>query len=111
MARASQTDPVWTEDRPHDGLTELELSADRANQAIVMAAKGAIDRLLDLGWKRRSIGLEIPTDDPLPCWVTLRKRRVFQISLVPYEDGSTHMQGEWVDAVRAPTITERFMGH
>jgi hypothetical protein len=98
------------DDRYFDEVDEATLSNDRINRAIVIAARGAIERLLSLGWRRSSVRIEIP-EDPLPCWVRLRKRRVFEIRLVPYDDGRIHLQGEWIDSVAPPTFLERFMGH
>lgn len=91
-------------------IDEATLNNDRINRAIVIAARGAIERLLSLGWRRSSIRIEIP-EDPLPCWVRLRKRRVFEIRLVPEADGRIHLQGEWIDSVLPPTFLDRFMGH
>jgi hypothetical protein len=99
------------DDRYHDEVDEATLNNDRINRAIVITARAAIEKLLSLGWRRSSIRLEIPKDDPLPCWVSLRKRRVFEIRLVPYDDGRIQLQGEWIDATPAPTFLDKFMGH
>jgi hypothetical protein len=98
------------DDRYFDEVDEAALNNDRINRAIVIAARGAIERLLSLGWRRSSIRIEIP-DDPLPCWIRLRKGRVFEIRLVPEADGKIHLQGEWIDSVLPPSFLEKFMGH
>lgn len=98
------------DDRYFDEVDEAALNNDRINRAIVIAARGAIERLLSLGWRRSSIRIEIPAD-PLPCWIRLRKRRVFEIRLVPEADGKIHLQGEWIDSVLPPSFLEKFMGH
>lgn len=98
------------DDRYFDEVDEATLNNDRINRAIVIAARGAVERLLSLGWRRSSIRIEVP-DDPLPCWIRLRKRRVFEIRLVPEADGRIHLQGEWIDSVLPPTFLDRFMGH
>ena len=90
-----------------DGVSAL----DRTMRTITMIADGAIGHLLSLGWRRGSVNLEIG-EDPLPCWVTLRKRRVFEIKLVKHEDTNIIViEGEWLEKVEKPGIIDRFMGH
>lgn len=115
LSRAARESPVpprtGDDDRYHEEVDEATLNNDRLNRAIVVIARAAIEKLLSLGWRRSSIRLEIPPDDPLPCWVMLRKRRVFEIRLVPYDDGRIQLQGEWIDATPAATVLDKFMGH
>lgn len=108
--RQGPTPFLMPDDDRFDKADEAALNNDRINRSIVIAARGAIERLLSLGWRRSSIKIEVP-DDPLPCWVKLRKRRVFEIRLVPEPDGRIHLQGEWIDSVLPPTFLDRFMGH
>lgn len=90
-----------------DGVSAL----DRTMRAITMIADGAIGRLLSLGWKRESINLQIPEDDPLPCYITLPvKKRVFEIKAVKYDDGRIVIQGEWIDGPKGPGLLDRFWG-
>ena len=90
-----------------DGVSAL----DRTMRSITMLADGAIQRLIELGWNRKSINLEISSEDPLPCWVTLRKKRVYEVKLVPYEDGRLIVHGEWIGDPPSPGIIDKFMGH
>jgi hypothetical protein len=88
-----------------DGVSAL----DRTLRSITMIADGAIGRLL--GWTRKTVNLEIPADDPLPCYVTVRRKRVFEIKPVKYDDGSIVIQGEWIaGSPRKPTMIDRFWG-
>lgn len=89
-----------------DGVSGL----DRTLRAITMIADGAMGRLLDLGWTRKSVNLEINLDDPLPCYVTVRKKRVFEIKYVTYDDGRIHIQGEWISGPDKPGIIDKFWG-
>jgi hypothetical protein len=88
-----------------DGVSGL----DRTLRAITLIAGEAISRLEELGWTRKSINLDIP-DDPLPCYVTVRKKRVFEIKYIKYDDGRIEIQGEWIDGPHKPGIIDKFWG-
>lgn len=89
-----------------DGVSAL----DRTMRAITMIADGALGRLADLGWTRKTVNLEVNPDDPLPCWVCVKKRRVFEINAVKYDNGSIQIQGNWIDGPLKPGIIDRFWG-
>lgn len=91
-----------------DGVSAL----DRTMRAITMMADGAIQLLESMGWRRRSIGMEVLELDPLPCWVTLNGRRVYELTVVPRNDGVIDVRGEWVGdgGPPPPTAIDRLMG-
>ena len=89
-----------------DGVSAL----DRTMRAITMIADQAVGRLLDMGWSRKTVNLQIDPNDPLPCYVTVRKKRVFEIKFVKYENGDLAVQGEWIDGPHKPGIIDRFWG-
>lgn len=89
-----------------DGVSAL----DRTMRAITMLADGAIQKLIDLGWSRKTVNLSIDDDDPLPCWVTLRKKRAFEIRAVSSSEGRIVIEGEWLEAPEKPGIIDRFWG-
>lgn len=98
------------EDGYRDGLTDEEFSLDRTLRSISLIARGAIERLESLGWNPGSIRLHIPSDNPLPCWVMLRSKRLYEIRLVPYEDGRICVQGEWIGPVPTRGILDQMLG-
>jgi len=101
----SPSDP---ESDPLVGISEEMLAVDRTMRAIMMLASNVMDELRKLGW-RKMIDLEIG-HDPLPCWITLRKRRVFEIRIVRHDDGRVELTGEWLENVVAPSAIEKLMG-
>lgn len=110
LPKASVT-PFDKEDGYGAGPSDEEFMLDRTMRSIVMIADGAIQRLLALGWNRKSVNLEIDESDPLPCWVTLRRKRVYEVKLVRYDDGRIVVQGEWISGPPSPGIIDKFMGH
>lgn len=90
-----------------DGVSAL----DRTMRAIVMIADGAISHLTEMGWLRKSVNLEINQEDPLPCWVKLRKKRVFEIEYFVGPEGQLKIRGYWLIDVKPPGVIDRFMGH
>jgi len=90
-------------------VDEVALNNDRINRVIVVMLRAVIESLLSLGWRIRSVTLEVPEEDPLPCWVLLRGRRVFEVRLVPYDDGRIQVQGEWIAPTPAPSLIDRMM--
>ncbi len=84
-----------------DGVSALE----RVMRSITMAADGAIQRLVGLGWKRDLIDIELP-DDPIPCWVTLRGKRIYEITLTRHDDDRISIHGEWLVEPTAPVAPE-----
>ena len=100
MAQAGVDDPngKWLE------------AFDRINHSIVALARAAIEHITAMGWRQRSISLEIEGDEPLPYWVTLRGKRVFEIRLVPHDDGRIEIEGEWIsEPVRRPGLLDRIL--
>lgn len=91
-------------------IDEEEHAVDRTMRAIVLLAANAIESIEGLGWRRKGINMEISGSDPLPCWVTLRKKRVFEIKLVKGDDGKVTLQGEWIEQIIPPTAIEKLMG-
>lgn len=89
-----------------DGVSAV----DRTMRAITMAADGAVGELLNLGWTRKSVNLQIDSDNPLPCYVTLRKRPVFRIVAKAEDDGRITIQGEWLETPKGPGILDRWRG-
>lgn len=89
-----------------DGVSSL----DRVMRSIIMVADQAIGKLLDLGWSRKTVNIEIDPDDPLPCWVTIRKKRVFEIRVDQQQDGVISVKGEWLEKAKRPGIIDRFWG-
>ena len=95
-----------------DGIT-VDHSDDalgRTMRAIVMIADGAIQSLNEMGWTRKTVNLEVDQNDPLPCWVTLRGKRVFEIRPT-VESGSVVIEGVWLEKIDRPGIIERFWGN
>lgn len=82
---------------------------DRTMRAITMIAREALDRLLELGWTRNTVNLKIDPTDPLPCYITLRRKRVFVIEFVS-RDGSVEIVGRWLKEPSAPGIIDKFWG-
>lgn len=83
---------------------------DRTLRAITMIADSAIQILLDAGWTRKRVNIEINPDEPLPCWVTLKKKRVYEVSIVTDEDGTLKIQGEWIKKFKAPGFIDYIFG-
>lgn len=81
----------------------------RTMRTIVMIADGAISTLVGLGWTRKSVNLEIDEKDPLPCWVTLKGKRVFEIGFDT--DGPELMIiGRWIEKTWKPSLLDRILG-
>ncbi len=97
-----------------DGI-QIDFQGDdalgRTMRTIIMIADGAISTLVDLGWTRNAVRLIIDQKDPLPCWVTIRKKKVFEIRLTTDPDGGRiSVDGIWLEHPRAPGIIDRFWG-
>ncbi len=88
-----------------DGVSAL----DRTMRAITFLAGEAIGRLNELGWTRKTVNLEVNPNDPLPCYVTLRRKRVYVIKHT-FEDGIIEIRGEWLIEPSAPGIIDKFWG-
>lgn len=86
-----------------DGVSAV----DRTMRAITMTLDGAIGELLKLGWTRRRVNLEMNPEDPLPCFVTLKKRRVFRVWAETAEDGRVSIRGEWLEEPKGPSFLEK----
>ena len=84
-----------------DGVSAL----DRTMRAIVLITNGAIANIEELGWRRDEINLEIGAD-PLPCWVLLRRKRVFEI-FGEIIDGSVLIKSRWLTKVSKPGLLDR----
>ena len=86
-----------------DGVSAV----DRTMRAITMALDGAIGELLKLGWTRRTVNIEMDMQDPLPCHVTLKRKRVFRVWAETLDDGRVSIRGEWLQPPKGPSIIER----
>lgn len=82
----------------------------RTMRAIVMVADNAIGELIDLGWTRKTVTLEVDSENPLPCWVKIRKRRVFEINIEQGLDSSVSIRGVWLEQPKAPGVIDKFWG-
>ena len=105
------TGPGFPQDEPApDGpqMSDSEFMVDRTLRSISSIAEGAIQRLVSLGWNRSSIEFRVP-DDPLPCWVVLCGTPLYEIRLVPYDDGRVYVQGEWLEEPHVPGVIDRIM--
>lgn len=91
-------------------FSDMHSALDRTMRSITMIADGAIQRLMSLGWDRKSIGIESVGGEPLPCWVTLKGNRKYEIRLIRYDDGRIVIQGEWIDGPYPPGVIDRIMG-
>ena len=88
-----------------DGVSGL----DRTMRAITFLASEAIGQLNDLGWTRKTVNLEIDPNDPLPCYVTLRRKRIYKI-MHDVSDGVIEIRGVWLRKPSAPGIIDKFWG-
>lgn len=95
-----------------DDRIKVDFSDDalgRTMRAIIMIADGAIQTLSEMGWSRKSVNLQIDQADPLPCWVTLRNKKVFEIRPV-VENDVISIEGAWLEKVQKPGIIDKFWG-
>ena len=84
---------------------------DRTMRAITMVADGAMGSIVALGWNRRVVSIKMDRSDPLPCWVTLKGKKVFEISIGRGEDGTISIQGNWIgEGLPSPKLIDRLMG-
>ncbi len=88
-----------------DGVSAL----DRTMRAITFLAGEAIGRLNELGWTRKTVNLEVDPNDPLPCYVTLRKKRVYEIRH-EFDGATIEIFGEWLSEPKEPGIIDKFWG-
>jgi hypothetical protein len=89
-----------------DGVAGL----DRTMRAITMLAAEAIGQLTELGWTRKTVNLEVNEADPLPCYVTLRRKRVYEIKHIVRGEGVIEIKGEWLKKPSKPGIIDKFWG-
>ena len=89
-----------------DGMGALE-AVDRTMRAITMSLDGAIGELLKLGWTRRTVNLEMDPANPLPCYVTLKMKRVFRVWAETLDDGRISIRGEWLQEPKGPSFLEK----
>ena len=86
-----------------DGVSAV----DRTMRAITMALDGAIGELLKLGRTRRTVNLDVDPENPLPCFVTLKRKRVFRVWAETLPDGRVSIRGEWLSPPKGPSIIEK----
>lgn len=89
-----------------DGVSAI----DRTMRTIVMAADGVIGSMVEMGWRRESINIKVDQDNPLPCWVTLRGKKVFEIKPEISRDGGLLIVGHWLDKVESPGFLRKMFG-
>lgn len=92
------------------GEGDVPHALDRTMRSFTLMAESAISKLTELGWRRQHINLEIP-DEQFPCYVKLRRKRVFEMRMERLADGRIRLSGEWMtDHPKTPGVIDRFMG-
>lgn len=89
-----------------DGVSGL----DRTMRAITLLLSEAIGHLESLGWTRKTVNIELNQEDPLPCWVTLKGKRLFEVGFQPDDAGRLIIVGNWIGDIPKPGIIEKFWG-
>jgi hypothetical protein len=77
-----------------DGVSAL----DRLMRSIVMMTDGAINTLMDMGYSRDDITINVHGDG-LPLWIDLKGQRVFLIESST-ENDIVVVKGNWIKKVK-----------
>lgn len=92
-----------------------EDAAARSSRSIIMMVDAAIECLTNKGYRRLEdrIEIDMDLDDPLPTYLKLRGRRVFQVEIVVDEfisgEGKIMIRGRWLHSVPARGWWRRLM--
>jgi hypothetical protein len=89
-----------------DGVSGL----DRTMRAITLLLAEAVRTLEEQGWTRKTVNIEIDENDPLPCFVTLKGKRVYEVGFQPDDAGRLIIAGNWIGEIPKPGIIEKFWG-
>lgn len=93
------------------GTGDVPTALARVSRAIILMVHQAITQLTDLGWDRMKHRINIVSDpdEPLPTYVTLLGKNVFEIVVTITTDNSIpiSVEGRWIKKPGRPSFIRK----